>query len=317
MTNFNAQTTTYEILEGHDLTGKLAVVTGGASGIGEETVRALCSKAAHVVMPVRNLDKGEAAVTRIREKVPDAHTTLMECNLASLDSVRAFTDKFLSRYEKLNLLINNAGIMAAPLMRTQDGFEMQFGVCHIGHFLLTTRLVPALITAAPSRIVNLSSRGHQRGRVDFDDPNFLHRDYDKWAAYGQAKTANILFTVELERRYGAQGVHAYAVHPGVIRTNLGRHLTAEDFAAMEANIKQRSGGTEVKMKTPAQGAATTVFAATSPTLEGKGGVYLEDCQVSQVNDDPVNAANGVRSYALNAEDAERLWTLTEQWIAAR
>ena len=314
LTSFGAETTTDEILKGKDLTEKLVVVTGGASGIGEETVRALCSKSARVVMPVRDLKKGEAAASRIRDQVSNADITLMVCDLASIASIRAFASAFLAQYDRLDLLINNAGIMAAPLMRTEDGFEMQFGVCHIGHFLLTTLLMPTLVAASPSRIVNLSSRGHQRAPVDFDDPNFLHRDYDRWGAYGQAKTANILFTVELERRFGSQGVHAYAVHPGIIMTNLGRHLTAEDFAVMEANIKKRAGGTAVQMKTPAQGAATTVFAATSIELEGNGGIYLEDCQVSNINDDPVNAATGVRSYALNADDAKRLWTLTENLI---
>ena len=237
----------------------------------------------------------------------------MACDLASLDSIRSFAYAFLADHERLDLLINNAGIMACPLMRTEDGFEMQLGICHVGHFLLTNLLAPALIAAAPSRIVNLSSRGHQRGRVNFDDLHFHTREYDKWVAYGQAKTANILFTVELERRLGPKGVHAYAVHPGIITTRLGRHLTEDDRAEMEANIRAR-GISQIVRKTPAQGAATTVFAAVSPTLEGKGGGYLEDCHVAQVNDDPVNAASGVRSYALDRGDAKRLWELTESWI---
>jgi len=315
MTTFGAQTTTDDILEGRDLRGKVALVTGGASGVGEETARALAALGARVIIPVRDAEKGAAALARLRAVVPDAEIDMMPCDLASLASVRAFAAAVLAKCDRLDLLINNAGVMASPLSRTDDGFEMQLGVCHVAHFLLTKLLTPALIAGAPARIVNLSSRGHQRGGVDFDDPHFLARPYEKWLAYGQAKTANILFSVELERRLGPEGVHAYAVHPGVISTNLGRHLTAEDREEMVANMRAR-GVTTIDRKTIAQGAATTVFAAVDDSLEGWGGVYLEDCHVAIVNDDPVNAASGVRSYALDADAARRLWDETEAWIAA-
>jgi NAD(P)-dependent dehydrogenase (short-subunit alcohol dehydrogenase family) len=315
MTTFGAQTTTDDILEGRDLRGKVALVTGGASGIGEEAARALAARGARVIVPVRDAEKGAAALARLRAAVPEVDIDMMPCDLASLASVRAFAAAVLAKYDRLHLLINNAGVMASPLSRTDDGFEMQLGVCHIAHFLLTKLLTPALIAGAPARIVNLSSRGHQRGGVDFDDPHFLARPYEKWLAYGQAKTANILFSVELEHRLGPQGVHAYAVHPGVISTNLGRHLTVQDREELAANMRAR-GVTKVDFKTIAQGAATTVFAAVDDSLAGKGGVYLEDCHVASINDDPVNAASGVRSYALDAAAARRLWDATEAWIAA-
>lgn len=312
MSKFGAETTTDEVLAEQDLTGKTAVVTGAASGLGQETVRAFCSKGARVVLPVRDLAKGKAAAEQIYTTLPDADLEVMHCDLASLRSVRAFADLFLSKHKRVDLLINNAGVMASPLMRTEDGFEMQFGVCHLGHFLLTNLLMSSLLTGMPSRIVNLSSRGHQRSSIDFNDPNFEHRAYDKWLAYGQAKTANILFTVELERRLGHQNVHAFAVHPGVIRTQLGRHLSDQDIEDMRADMASR-GATNTKLKSIAQGAATTVFAAVSPELAGRGGTYLEDCDVAAVSDD-ISVPDGVRSYALDEKAARQLWDLSEELV---
>ena len=304
-----AETTTADVLEGVDLSGRTAVVTGASSGLGTETARGLASVGTHVVMAVRDPSKGSAAMDTIRDAVPDASLELGTLDLASLESVRKFAQEILANHARIDLLINNAGVMACPLERTTDGFEMQLGTNHLGHFLLTCILAPALVDAAPARVVNLSSRGHLRGDVDFDDPHFRSRAYDKWQSYGQSKTANILFTVELDRRLAASGVRAFAVHPGVIITELGRHLTADDFTNMQASGP--SGG--MKFKPVEAGAATTVWAATSPELSGVGGVYLEDCHVGE----PAPAADSPDGYAPRAVDpdtARRLWAWSEEEV---
>ena len=210
---FGSETTTDEVLEGIDLKGELALITGGSSGLGEETARALASKGAHVVITARDLVKGNAVAARIRESTGNNQIEVEELELDSLASIRAFADRFLARHPKLDILIDNAGVMACPFAKTADGFEMQFGTNHLGHFLMTCRLVPALRRAAPSRIVCVSSRGHHLSPVDFDDPCFERRPYDKWVSYGQSKTANVLFAVGLERRLGGEGIHANALHP--------------------------------------------------------------------------------------------------------
>ena len=316
--NFGHDTTADEVLEGIDLTGKLALVTGGASGLGTETARALAARGAHVVIAVRDTEKGAAAAKEIREGSGSDKVDVIELDLASLDSIRQCADTFAAIYDRLDLLINNAGVMACPLAHTADGFEMQFGTNHLGHFLLTNRLAPLLEKSAPARIVNLSSRGHQFDDVHLDDPNFERRDYDKWASYGQSKTANVQFSVGLEKRLGGKGVHAYAVHPGGIMTNLGRHLTEDDIAMLRKRIEDNasqspsSGG---GFKSIPAGAATTCFAATAPELEGKGGVYLEDCHVAQVDDE--SRQDGVRSYAVDPGKAEALWTLSEEMVGEK
>jgi len=307
-----AETTTTDVLDGVDLTGKTAVVTGGAAGLGAETARSLASVGADVVIAVRDAEKGKAAIEKIRESVPDAKLELANLDLASLASVRAFGQKTLADHNRIDLLINNAGVMACPLGRTADGFEMQLGTNHLGHFLLTGILAPALVNAAPARVVNLSSRGHMRGDIDWDDPHFNNRPYDKWEAYGQSKTANILFTVELDRRLSPSGVRAYAVHPGVIITELGRHLTADDFADMQS--RGPSGG--FKFKEVEAGAATTVWAATSADLDGVGGIYLEDCHIGQ----PASATDSADGYAPRAVDpdtARRLWAWSEDQVGEK
>jgi NAD(P)-dependent dehydrogenase (short-subunit alcohol dehydrogenase family) len=205
--------------------------------------------------------------------------------------------------------VNNAGVMACPFDHTRDGFEKQFGTNHLGHFLLTGLISQALLRGAPARIVSVSSRGHQMSPVVFEDVHFEQRDYDKWLAYGQAKTANILFAVELERRLGERGVHANALHPGVIATELSRHLVPEDFERLRA----RQPGGQLKLKPVEAGAATSVYAATAPELEGRGGLYLEDCGVAPV-DDSEGAPAGVRSYALDPDAAKRLWSVSEQMV---
>jgi NAD(P)-dependent dehydrogenase (short-subunit alcohol dehydrogenase family) len=307
-TDFGHDTTTDEILEGIDLTGKLALVTGGSSGLGAETARALASRGARVVLTARDTPKGEAIAEGIRESTGNDAVEVEELELASLASIRAFAERFLTAHDALHLLVNNAGVMACPKSKTRDGFELQFGTNHLGHFLLTGLLAPALLRGAPARVVSLSSRGHQQSPVRFDDIAFEKEPYDKWTAYGQSKTANVLFAVELERRLGERGVHAYAVHPGVIPTELSRHMDQADFE----HIRQRSGGS-LKLKTTESGAATSIYAATAPELEGRGGLYLEDCHVAEVDDAP-EAREGVRSYAVDPETAKRLWTLSEELI---
>ena len=313
-TNFGATTTTDEVLDGIDLSGKRVVITGGASGLGLETARAMAAKGANIVIPVRDLAKGEEAAATIRQSVPEAQVELMACDLGSMDSVRAFADAFLEKHDRIDLLINNAGVMACPQGETADGFETQFGTNHIGHFLLTNLLMPAVVNGAPARIVNLSSRGHHRDEVHYDDPNFDNRDYDKWASYGQAKTANIQFSVGLEKRLADKGVHAYAVHPGGIVTNLGRHLTEDDIKDLMARMTENAGESPI-MKTVEAGAATTCYAATAPELEGQGGVYLEDCHVAEIDNE--NPVAGVRSYAVDSGNAEKLWALSEEMVGQK
>jgi NAD(P)-dependent dehydrogenase (short-subunit alcohol dehydrogenase family) len=310
---FGANTTADEALEGIDLRGKLVLITGGSSGLGQESARALAAKGAHVFLTARDAAKGRGVVDGIVASTGNRNVELEELELDSLASVRAFAQRFLAKHDRLDVLLNNAGVMACPLGHTKDGFELQFGTNHLGHFLLTCLLAPALKKAAPSRVVSLSSRGHQVAPVDFDDPNFERREYQKWASYGQSKTANVLFAVGLERRLGPAGVHAYALHPGAIMTELGRHLVPEDIEILRNRFPP---GTTLAFKTVEAGAATSVFAATAPELEGRGGIYLEDCHVAGVNDEP-NSIDGVRSYAIDPKNAERLWELSERLVGQR
>jgi NAD(P)-dependent dehydrogenase (short-subunit alcohol dehydrogenase family) len=311
---FNADTTTDEVIKGIDLTGKLAVVTGASAGIGVETSRALAAAGASVIMAVRDTAKGEKAAAQIREAVPEANLEVRKLDLGSLDSVRAFGESFRASYDRLDLLINNAGVMAAPQGQTEDGFDEQLGTNHLGHFALTAQLLPALQAAANAgsdvRIVNLSSRGHFRGGIDFEDPHYRTRPYDKWQAYGQSKTANVLFTVALEKRLGSKGIHSFAVHPGVIHTELSRHLSRDDFKDMAS----RAPAGAMTLKSIPQGAATTVWTATSPELAGQGGRYAEDVQLAG----PQNAEKtaGVAPHATDEELAERLWAWSEEQIGS-
>ena len=311
MSGFGAESTADEVLEGKDLTGKLVFVTGGASGLGQETARAMAAKGAHVVLAARDQAKLDEAAAAIKDGSGSDKIEIILCDLASLDSVRACAKEANERFDRIDLLINNAGVMACPLSKTADGFEMQFGTNHVGHFLLTNLLIPLVKAGSDKRIVNLSSRGHFLGPVDFDDPNYDKRDYAKWPAYGQSKTANIQFSVGLEKRLSAQGIHSYAVHPGGIMTNLGRHMTQEDRDWMMQRVKENSGDGP-GFKTIPQGAATTCYAATADALQGKGGVYLEDCHVSEIDDK--NPKEGVRSYALDQGNAEKLWQLSEKLV---
>jgi NAD(P)-dependent dehydrogenase (short-subunit alcohol dehydrogenase family) len=310
VSSFGPETTTNDVLEGIELGGKTVLVTGGTSGLGRETVRALASKGAHVTLTARKAETGEETASAIRAETGAKRIDVEELELGSLASIRAFAKRFLARNPRLDILVNNAGVMACPFGRTGDGFETQFGTNHLGHFLLTCLLAPALVKGAPSRVVSVSSRGHHLSPVVFDDVNYERRPYEKWPAYGQAKTANVLFAVGLDRRLAQHGVRANALHPGAIITQLGRHMQQEDYEF----IQSRNRG--MQFKSVEAGAATAVFTATAPELEGRGGLYLEDCHVAGVNDAP-DALDGVKSYALDTNNAERLWALSEKLVGER
>jgi NAD(P)-dependent dehydrogenase (short-subunit alcohol dehydrogenase family) len=310
MTEFNAESTTDEVIAGISLAGKVAVVTGASSGLGVETARVLAGAGARVVMSARNEEKLEAACKQVESSVEGAKIESLIVDLADLDSVRAAAAEASQRFPEINLLINNAGVMASPLMRTAQGFEMQFGTNHIGHFLFTCLLAPALIAGAPGRVVNLSSGGHKFANTNLDDPNYETREYDKWQAYGESKTANVLFTVALDARMKAHGVRSFAVHPGVIMTELSRHMQQEDYQALSERAPQ---GQELVFKSTEQGAATSVWAATSPDLKGCGGIYLENCRKVEKSEEE-GSDGGVESYALDSASAERLWTLSESLV---
>ncbi|MDP4576137.1 SDR family NAD(P)-dependent oxidoreductase [Qipengyuania sp. G39] len=314
MSEFGFSSTADEVLEGKDLSGRTALITGGYSGLGKETARAMAARGAHIILSGRDATKLDHAAREIADATGAKVETLV-CDLASLDSVRKAAKEANERFDKIDLLINNAGVMAPPLERTEEGFELQFGTNHVGHFLLTNLLMPLVEKGDRPRIVNLSSRGHHFDHVHFDDPNYQGRDYEKWTAYGQSKTANILFSVGLEQRLGDKGVHAYALHPGGIQTNLGRHMTEEDMAWMMNRIKkmaEKSGEEPQGFKTIPQGAATTCWVATTDELEGAGGVYCEDCHVA--NQDDEDTTGGVKSYAIDRDNAERLWAMSEEMV---
>ena len=308
---FGHGSTAMEVVASIDLHGKNAIVTGAASGIGVETARALAAAGAAVTLAVRNREKGEAVARDVRATTRSDAVRVEDLDLGELGSVRRFADRVLATGAPIHILINNAGIMACPLGRTPEGFELQFGTNHLGHFLLACRLAPALKAGAPCRVVALSSIGHRLSPVHFDDVHFERRPYDRWLAYGQSKTANALFAVELARRGTAAGITANAVHPGGIMTGLQQHLSREDMDALgwlDPDGKPRKG-----FKTPAQGAATSVWAATAPELEGRGGRYLEDCQEGEPVRPDVPFA-GYHPHARDAESAKRLWTVSEQMI---
>ncbi|WP_095011364.1 SDR family NAD(P)-dependent oxidoreductase [Tsuneonella mangrovi] len=311
---FGFENTTDDVLDGIDLTGRSFFITGAYSGLGKETARAIAARGADVILSGRDAEKLAAAAEEISGET-GANVETIVCDLGDLASIRACGKEARERFAKIDVLINNAGVMACPLARTKDGFEMQFGTNHLGHFLLTSELMPLIEQGARQRIVNLSSRGHHFDGVHLDDPNFLSREYDKWASYGQSKTANVLFAVGLESRFADKGIHAYAVHPGGIMTNLGRHLEPEDIERLRKRVEDTSSGTGLTFKTIPQGAATTCFAATAPELEGVGGVYLEDVAVAQVDDD--DPSGSVRSYAVDPATADALWSLSEELVGTR
>ena len=322
MSQYDRDTTTDEVLQGIDLSGKRIVITGTSSGLGRESARALASKGASVTMLARNASKNEAAAEAIREQVPGADLETRVVDLTSLESVRTLAKDFLNDHSRVDVLINNAGIMVCPFGTTSDGFELQLGTNHLGHFLLTVLLTPALVDGEASRVVELSSGAHGIAGVDFDDLMFERREYDPWVAYGQSKTANALFALELDRRLADRGVKAFSVHPGMIMTELARHMTAEVMEQMQVHIQARAEqdgateeeatGGEMRFKSLEAGAATQVWAATAPELEAHGGAYLADCQVGEIGGNI--ADSGVAPHASDPEAAARLWSLSETLV---
>lgn len=306
MDGFGADTTTDEVLAGIDLNGKTILITGGSSGLGKESARALAAHGAKVIITARNLEKASSVVAQIQQDT-GATVDVEELELGSFASIRAFAKRVLERPELIDMLILNAGVMACPYSKTEDGFEMQFGTNHLGHFLMACLIAPKL--AEGGRIISLSSSGHQFSPVVFDDIQFEHRDYDRWLSYGQAKTANALFAVGLNKRLAHRGIEALAIHPGAIQTDLARHLTEDDIAMFQTRVE--SGA--MSLKTIPSGAATQVLAATAPELAGKGGAYLADCQICEVNDE-AESWSVVRSYAVDPEAADRLWQVSEKMI---
>jgi NAD(P)-dependent dehydrogenase (short-subunit alcohol dehydrogenase family) len=305
-TPFNAESTAAEVIAGIDLAGRRAIVTGGASGIGIETARALAGAGAEVTLAVRNPEAGERSAADIIHSTGNKQVFVAPLDLADQASVAAL----LAGWDgPLHILVNNAGIMAAPLMRTPQGWEMQFATNHLGHFALATGLYRALAAAGGARIVSVSSSAHHRSPVVFEDIHFEHRPYEPWSAYGQSKTANVLFAVEASKRWAGDGITANALMPGGIRTNLQRYVSEEDLE----RLRTAAGGTDLKWKTPEQGAATSILVAASPLLDRVGGRYFEDCNEAEVG--RLSARNGVAAYALDPEAAARLWQVSVDTLA--
>jgi NAD(P)-dependent dehydrogenase (short-subunit alcohol dehydrogenase family) len=297
---FGHDSTADDVLQGIDLQGKLAVVTGGYSGLGLETTRALAKAGAQVVVPARRPDAAREALAGISVEVD-------ELDLGDMESVRAFADRFLASGRSIDILIDNAGIMACPETRVGPGWEAQFATNHLGHFALVNRLWPALAAGDGARVVSVSSTGHRRSDIRWDDLEFA-QGYDKWEAYGQAKTANVLFAVQLDALGKDSGVRAFALHPGGILTPLQRHLAREEMVGF-GWIDEDGNPLNPIFKTPEQGAATQVWAATSPQLDGLGGVFCEDCEISEVSTDD---NPGARPYAIDPASAARLWTVSAE-----
>jgi NAD(P)-dependent dehydrogenase (short-subunit alcohol dehydrogenase family) len=313
---FNATSTAQQVIKGIDLTGKTAIVTGGYAGIGLETVKTLVAAGASVTVPARDTRKAAGNL----QSVPNV--TIEAMDLMDPASIDAFAAKFLAAHDTLHILVNNAGIMWVPLQRDQRGYESQLATNHLGHFQLTARLWPALKKAKGARVVNLSSFGHQMAPFNFEDPHFLHRPYETLQGYGQSKSANNLFAVELDHRGKAFDVRAFAVHPGSVNgTDLGRVAPRALFQQMGTHDEHGNIKPEVAamLKNVAQGAATSIWCATSPQLNGMGGVYCEDADVAQLDEgniehnyeDP-SSLRGVKPYSVDGENARKLWTLTEQ-----
>ncbi|MEN0004107.1 MAG: oxidoreductase [Bacteroidota bacterium] len=311
--NFHAKSTGQEVLAEVDLSGKVAIVTGGYSGIGLETTRALAAKGATVIVPARSMQKATDNLTAIEGKVHIA-----EMDLSNLDSVQKFADNMNTELSQLDLLINNAGIMANPETRVGPGWESQFGVNHMGHFALTKALMPLLEKTSGTRVICLSSTAHKLSDIKWEDIQFTSGNYDKWQAYGQSKTANALFANALSRKLKPTGGLAFAVHPGGILTPLQRHLPQEEMVAL-GWINADGSLTELAkqgFKTPEQGCSTTLWAATSPLLEGQPGIYCEDCNIAAPTamDSPMARYFGVNAHACDDEAAERLWEISEDLL---
>ncbi|HEY6472843.1 MAG TPA: SDR family NAD(P)-dependent oxidoreductase [Acidimicrobiales bacterium] len=317
MSPFGRDTTTDEVLEGVDLSGRRFVITGAASGLGRESARALAAHGASITLVARSTERADGAAAEVDAMVPGADLEPGVADLGDLESIRAFASRYLAEHDAVDVLINNAGVMAAPLGRTADGFETQFGTNHLGHFLLTALLYPALRAGEEPRVVTLTSAGHSRADVDLDDPNFEDNEYSPWVAYGQAKTANALFARELARRAGPSGLLSFSVHPGGIITDLGRHLNDDlinDMVDFSRRRSAASGGapSDIHFKSVEAGAATQVWAATTPELADHNGAYLANCGLGVLGADP--GVNGFMPYLLDDEHAAALWALSERLV---
>src|SRR6202008_2610744 len=317
---WGATSTSDEVLSGIDLHGKRVLVTGVSAGIGVETARALAAHGAHVTGAARDLEKAAAATAQVRKEATSNGGTfeLVALDLADLKSVRRCADALLAKGEPFDVVIANAGVMATPFLHTADGFEMQFGINHLGHFVLVNRIAP--LFRKGGRLINLTSAGHRFSNVDLEDPNFVKAPYEPFVAYGRSKTANILFAVAFDRRHRGNGIRAAAVHPGGIQTELDRHL---DPVHIQKTIEQMNkqlaseGKAPFQLKTIPQGAATSVWAAVVAPADEVGGQYCENCHVGKVVRDDVTipgVSEGVRSYALDPKNAEALWKKSEEMV---
>ena len=317
---FGATSTTDEVLSGVELHGKRILVTGVSAGIGVETARSLAAHGAHVVGAARDLKKAETATAEVRKDAAQngGSFELVELDLGNLKSVRACAEAILAQGQPLDVVITNAGVMATPFGHTADGFETQFGTNHLGHFVLVNRIAPLMREGA--RLVSLSSGGHRRSNVDLDDPNFERTPYEPFLAYGRSKTANIQFAVAFDERHRARGIRATAVHPGVIRTELGRHMPPGQLESLIEQVRKelaKEGKGSFEYKTLAQGAATSVWAGVVAPADEVGAKYCANCQVGEVvpegmNISPMSA--GVRAYALDSANAAALWKKSEEMV---
>lgn len=316
---FSAKSTADEVLSGIDLKGKRFLITGVSSGIGLETARSLVAHGASVVGAVRNLAKAEPATASVRDAALQGGGSLelINLDLASLQSVRACADKLLADGQPFDAIIANAGVMATPFGRTIDGFEVQFGTNHLGHFALINGIEPLL--AENGRLVVLSSLAHRGADIDLDDPNFEQQAYDPWVAYSRSKTANSLFAVEFDRRHRDRGIRAASVMPGNSLTDLPRHFSPEELQGLLQTVdaaRTEAGLPPKELKEIPQAAATSVWAAVVANKDEIGRHYLEDCAIAPINDTPNPFADGARSYALDANKAKQLWAKSEELISA-
>ncbi len=303
---FYDTSTASEVITGIDLTGKIVIVTGGHSGIGLETTRILSEAGATIIVGARDIAKAKQALSKIK------NVSIIELDLSEPASVSEFTNEYRKSLDRCDILINNAGIMATPLLRNSKGYEMQFATNHLGHFQLTANLWGEL-RKSKARVICLSSLGHRFSGIQFDDPNFNIRSYEKWVAYGQSKTANSLFAVQLDKIGKEYGVRAFAVHPGrITSTDLNRFMSDEEKAVATSANSTIPNYVPSLIKSIAQGAATSVWCATSPELENKGGVYCADCDISPIVENSSPQVNGVRRWAIDPTMAEQLWTLSEK-----
>lgn len=310
---FNAKSTASDVIKNIDLTGKVAVVTGGNTGIGLETTKVLAAAGAQVIVPARDIEKAKKNLKGI------VNVEIVAMNLMSPTSIDAFTEKFIASGRPLHILINNAGIMWVPLRRDERGIESQLATNYLALFQLTVRLWPALKKAHGARVINVSSYGHHFAPFDFEDPNFQNRGYETLAGYGQSKTAVNLFSMELDVRGQSSHIRSYAVHPGSIGgTELGREAPLELFQKMGFVDADGNMFPEVaaSLKTVPQGAATTVWCATSPSLDQIGGVYCEDGDIASISSD-IADQKGVNPYSLDENNAKKLWKLTEEMTGIR